>query len=257
MSTYVYGITHAGLPRLPAALAGVGDPPRAVRVLRAGGVAAVVSDCPEGLRPTRRALFAHQRVLSSVSGAATVLPLRFGSVAPDDRAVRALLTGRSGPLREQLELVAGRVEFTVRGMHLEDVLLRGVVARDPEIQRLDAAARASGGGTYTERRRLGELLAEAVEAQTGRDVAAVRDGLAPLAAACRTGPGGGGLALHLAFLVDRDRAADFLTTVPRLQERLPHLELGVNGPLPPYGFAGTAGFAGLFASAGSRPLAAA
>ncbi|MFR9725450.1 GvpL/GvpF family gas vesicle protein [Streptomyces sp. MS19] len=255
MSTYVYGITHSGLPQLPAGLAGVGDPPRAVRVVRAGGVAAVVSDCPPGLRPTRRDLFAHQRLLSAAAGA-TVLPLRFGSVAPDDRSVRALLTARSDALRAALDMVAGRVEFTVRGMHDEETLLRGIVARDEEVRRLNAAVRADGGGTYADRLRLGKLLDAAVAAQAARDTATVEAALAPLAARHRGGPGADGWVLTMAFLVDRDRAAAFLTAAQRLQEDVPHLDLAVNGPLPPYGFAGSAGFAGLFGTAARRPLAA-
>ncbi|WP_129842576.1 GvpL/GvpF family gas vesicle protein [Streptomyces sp. RFCAC02] len=239
MSTYVYGITHAGLPDLPEDLAGVGDPPRPVRVLREGDAAAVVSDCPEGLRPKRRDLFAHQRVLTAVSTAGAVLPLRFGSVSADDDAVRAELAANADLHRQQLETVAGRVEYNVKGVHREDVLLRAIVTGDEEIGRLNAATRGEGG-RHEDRVRLGELVAGAVQAQAARDSAAVAEALAPHAVDRAAGPEGGERVVNLSFLVDREHAADFLTRVEQLQESAPHLELAVSGPLPPYSFVRTA-----------------
>ncbi|GAA2768860.1 hypothetical protein GCM10010103_79040 [Streptomyces paradoxus] len=49
MSTYVYGITYTSHPSLPKEVDGVGDPPRPVRVLRQGELAATVFGCPEGV----------------------------------------------------------------------------------------------------------------------------------------------------------------------------------------------------------------
>ena len=97
MSTYVYGISASSHPALPAGMAGVGDPPVTVRVLKEQGLAAVVSDAPEGLRPKRRDLLAHQNVLAEAGAAGCVLPMRFGSVAPDDDSVTGVLAenGRS------------------------------------------------------------------------------------------------------------------------------------------------------------------
>jgi len=40
----------------------------------------------------------------------------------------------------------------------------------------------------------------------------------------------------VSFLVERDAAASFLETVDQLRKDHPHLDLRVNGPLPPYSF---------------------
>ena len=69
MSTYVYGIAASSHPSLPEGMGGVGDPPREVRILREGDLAAVVSEAPEGLRPKRKDLLAHQNVLSEAGAA--------------------------------------------------------------------------------------------------------------------------------------------------------------------------------------------
>ena len=60
MSTYVYGITAGSHPGLPEGMGGVGDPARPVRILKEGELAAIVSEAPEGLRPKRKDLLAHQ-----------------------------------------------------------------------------------------------------------------------------------------------------------------------------------------------------
>ncbi|MCZ9340586.1 GvpL/GvpF family gas vesicle protein, partial [Streptomyces sp. TRM76130] len=111
MSTYVYGITASDHPSLPQGLVGVGNPPRPVRVLTEGDLAAVVSDAPEGLRPKRKDLLAHQSVLAEAGAAGCVLPMRFGSVAPDDEAVTGVLAERAEHYKERLRALDGRVEY--------------------------------------------------------------------------------------------------------------------------------------------------
>ncbi len=76
MSTYVYEIMGASHSSLPQDMGGIGDPSRPVRVLRQGESAAIVSDAPEELRPKRRDLLAHQRVLDAAGADGVVLPMR-------------------------------------------------------------------------------------------------------------------------------------------------------------------------------------
>nr|WP_277347357.1 GvpL/GvpF family gas vesicle protein [Streptomyces sp. CB01881] len=54
----------------------------------------MASDAPDGLRPKRRDLTAHQSVQERLMSDGTVLPLQFGLTAPDDDAVQAALTER-------------------------------------------------------------------------------------------------------------------------------------------------------------------
>lgn len=52
MPTYIYAITGADHPLRLDGLQGVGDPPSPLRTVAGGDVTAVVSDAPEGLRPS-------------------------------------------------------------------------------------------------------------------------------------------------------------------------------------------------------------
>jgi hypothetical protein len=236
VSTYVYGITAASHASLPDGTSGVGEPPRPVRVLTAGDLAAVVSDAPEGLRPKRKDLLAHQNVLSEAGAAACVLPMRFGSVAPDDDTVTSVLAERADHYKERLGTLEGKVEYNVKGSHVEEAVLHRVMAENPEIRAQAEANRQAGGGSYDDKIRLGEMVAAAVQAREAEDAAEVLRALEPAAAAVSEGPESTGWLANVSFLVARETAEEFLAAVEEARKNLPHLELRVNGPLPPYSF---------------------
>ncbi|WP_326755793.1 GvpL/GvpF family gas vesicle protein [Streptomyces hirsutus] len=234
MSTYVYGIIASTHPAVPEHLSGVGEGP--LRVLKAGDLAAVVSDAPEGLRPKRRELLAHQNVLGEVGAEGCVLPMRFGSVAPDDDAVTDVLTERAEHYKERLRALDGRVEYNVKANHVEEAVLHHVMAVNPEVRALAEANRKSNGGSYDDKIRLGEMVAGAVRGQEAEDGAAVQRALEPVADAVSVGPESTGWLANVSFLVERDAAANFMAAVDRVREDMPHLEVRLNGPLPPYSF---------------------
>ncbi|WP_328345557.1 GvpL/GvpF family gas vesicle protein [Streptomyces violaceus] len=250
MSTYVYGIAAGSHPALPEGMGGVGDPPRPVRILREGDLAAVVSDAPEGLRPKRRELLAHQNVLSEAGAAGCVLPMRFGSVAPDDNSITGVLAERAEHYKERLRALDGRVEYNIKANHVEEAVLHQVMAESPDIRGLAEANRESGGGSYDDKIRLGELVAAAVKAKEADDAAALQAVLEPAADAASVGPESTGWLANVSFLVDRETAEDFLAAVEQARRDLPHLEVRLNGPLPPYSFVepGPAEPAGIVAS---------
>ncbi|WP_432192175.1 GvpL/GvpF family gas vesicle protein [Streptomyces sp. bgisy027] len=236
MNTYVYGITASSHPALPKDMGGIGEPARPVRVLRQGELAALVSDAPDGLRPKRRELLAHSNVIAEAGAAGCVLPMRFGSVAPDDDTVSSVLAERCEHYKERLTALDGKVEYNVKASHAEEAVLHRVLAENPEIRAMTEANRQSGGGTYDQRLHLGEMVVAAVKAQEAEDATDVQHTLEPAADAVSVGPDSSGWLANVSFLVDREGAENFLTAVEQLRSGHPHLELRVNGPLPPYSF---------------------
>ncbi|ELS57774.1 GvpL/GvpF family gas vesicle protein [Streptomyces viridochromogenes] len=236
MSTYVYGITASSHPALPKDMGGIGDPARPVRVLKQGDLAALVSDAPEGLRPKRKELLAHSNVLAEAGAAGCVLPMRFGSIAPDDDTVTSVLAERADHYKERLRALDGRVEYNIKASHAEEAVLHRVLSENPEIRDMTEANRQAGGGTYEQRLRLGEMVVAAVKAQEAEDATDVRHTLEPAADAVSVGPESTGWLANVSFLVARDEAETFLAAVEQLRKGHPHLELRVNGPLPPYSF---------------------
>ncbi|MFF5365281.1 GvpL/GvpF family gas vesicle protein [Streptomyces scabiei] len=236
MSTYVYGITAGSHPALPEGMGGVGEPPRPVRVLKEGDLAAIVSEAPEGLRPKRKDLLAHQNVLSEAGAGGSLLPMRFGSVAPDDASVTAVLAERAKHYRERLGALDGKVEYNVKASHDEEAVLHRVMGENPELRALTEANRQAGGGSYEDRLRLGEMVVAAVQAREAEDAAQLRRALESAADDVSAGPESTGWLANLSFLVARDAAAGFVDAVEEVRKGHPHLEVRVNGPLPPYSF---------------------
>ncbi|MFE6098003.1 GvpL/GvpF family gas vesicle protein [Streptomyces massasporeus] len=241
MSTYVYGITHTSHPSLPEEVGGVGDPPRPVRVLRQGELTAIVSDAPEELRPKRRDLLAHQRVLDTAGKGGVVLPIRFASISPDDSAVTTALAEHPDHLLERLRVLDGKTEYNLKASHNEEAVLRLVVADNDEIRSLAQANREAGGGAHEDQIRLGELVAGALQAREAADAELLHQKLKTAAEAVSAGPPSTGWLANISFPIDRSSAEQFLATVGQLRRQHPHLELRVNGPLPPYSFVDTPG----------------
>ncbi|MEV1019404.1 GvpL/GvpF family gas vesicle protein [Streptomyces sp. NPDC050264] len=235
-STYVYGITSVGHPSLPDGMEGIGEPARKVRLVGVGALVAIVSDAPDDLRPKRRDLLAHQNVLAESGGGGAVLPMRFGSVAPDDEAVTTVLAERADHYHERLRALEDKVEYNVKAQHDEAAVLHRVMAENAEIRALTEASRRAGGGSHEERLRLGEMVVAAVQAREAQDAVTLQHLLEPSADAVSTGPDSTGWLANISFLVDRKAAEHFLAAVETARRDLAHLELRVNGPLPPYSF---------------------
>ena len=109
---YLYAIGALGKDRAYD-VAGIDG--SAVYSVRHGRVAAVVSDCArQKLRPERAHLAAHKEVLQRLMMDSTVLPMAFGTIADDLKAVRRLLSLNEEVILDQLERVAGKVEMGLR-----------------------------------------------------------------------------------------------------------------------------------------------
>ncbi|ASU58848.1 MULTISPECIES: GvpL/GvpF family gas vesicle protein [Nocardiopsis] len=237
MSTYVYGIVRDDESLDGVKLSGVGQDAAPVRFVRAYGVAAAVSDAPEGLRAKRRDLEAHQNVLQDLAQARGVLPLRFGAVSEDDDAVAAELARFADHYSVLLDQLQGRVEFNVKASHNEEAALRAVLRADEGLRARNEELKAAGGGTPAERMAFGEQVSQAVEELRRRDAEAVLKPLEGLAERVSAWPAVDGGLANASFLVHRDRTEDFLREAARVQQELAsYMEVRVNGPLPPYSF---------------------
>ncbi|MEU6487240.1 GvpL/GvpF family gas vesicle protein [Streptomyces sp. NPDC046887] len=203
MAVYVYGITAAEPPPALDGAHGVGDPPQPLRTVAGGSLDAVVSDAPEELRAGRRDVRAHQEVLDRLSDQGGVLPLRFGTLAPDDEAVRRTLRQRAPGYRERLTALDGCAEYHLRASHRP---------KEP------AAAE--------ERARRDSLAAEVTAA------------LGPLARESRSSDPTGEDVLNVSFLVAEDEQPAFLDREARLavEQGESAFRFRLHGPLPPYSF---------------------
>jgi hypothetical protein len=237
MGTYVYGLTSARHPLPLHGLRGVGAQAPAPRAVRHEDLVAVVGDAPDGLRPKRRDLVAHETVVEALCAAGPVVPMRFGTVAQDDVAVVAELARGAGRYTDLLARLDGHIEHNVKGAHRPDALLADLLAQHPDLRERNAALRAAGGGGQPDRAAFGERVAAAVAHRSARDAGSLVAALRPYASRHSPGPPVDGCFVNASFLVPSAARADFDVAVTRLRSAMDgYADLRVSGPLPPYSF---------------------
>ncbi|MFD4573336.1 GvpL/GvpF family gas vesicle protein [Streptomyces sp. NPDC058417] len=236
MSVYVYAVVDAGHRAALDGLSGVGDPPAALRVVDGRGLRAVVSDAPDGLRPKRRDLQAHQRVQESLMRAGAVLPLRFGLVAPDDAAVRQALAERAPQYTERLHSVRDCAEYNLKVRQEEEPLLRRILESSAEARGLNQDIRDGRAGPDAPVR-LGEIVSAEVVARQQALAAGIVEALRPFSRELHTAQPTGEDFLNVSLLVPGEHEETFLTTEARVADQMGEdFEFRLNGPLPPYSF---------------------
>lgn len=237
MSTYVYGFTHTAHPLEVEGITGVGPSAPPLRVVRHNGLAAVVSDAPDDLRAKRRDLEAHEAVLEKLSETGTILPMRFGTVAPDDDAVVTELGAKADRYGTLLTRLDGKAELNVKARHREEDVLRDLLVNDRALREWNETLRAAGGGTPETRMEFGEEVAAALEERRSTDAAQVLKALEPHAERMAVGPPVDGCFANASFLVADTGRADFDAVLSQVREALaPVADVDLYGPLPPYSF---------------------
>ncbi|QYN38090.1 GvpL/GvpF family gas vesicle protein [Pseudonocardia sp. DSM 110487] len=237
---YVYGIVPADVEVEPD-VRGVGDPPDEVTIIRKGQIAALVS-CVSPDKPlgTPEDLAAHAQLLDATAADAPVLPLRFGAVLTDERAVQEELLGEHhDAFKSALDQLEGRAEFIVKGRYEHDAVLREVVDESDDLAQL----REQIGGQPEEATRnariaLGEAVYNAIEAKRERDTAKLTNALTGTVVEVNVRPATHEEdAVHLACLVETDRQGEFQSAVDEIaREWDGRIEMRVRGPLAPYDF---------------------
>ncbi|MFD3652191.1 GvpL/GvpF family gas vesicle protein [Streptomyces sp. NPDC058620] len=236
MSTYVYAITGADHPLRLDDLHGVGEPPSPLRTVTADGVAAVVSDAPDGLRAKRRDVMAHEGVLEALMADGATLPMRFGLLGPDDVRVAEVLEREGDAYRARLAELDGHVEYNLKAAREEQDLLREIMARSEQVRQLNERAR-SGPGGHDELIALGELVARSVAERGSEQAEETMQALLPVAARVSRSEPGGSHFLNVSFLVPAESADAFVRAVQdEADRRGDAYTFTLTGPLPPYSF---------------------
>jgi hypothetical protein len=190
-------------------------PPAPLRTVTANRLAFVCGPAgTDDCSPER--LWEHERVIERLMEKRDLLPVRYGTRAPDEAAAAQVLRERHAELADALEGVRGAVELSVRAVG------RAAATLPP--------SEAQTGAAY--------LRARAREAAERASAAgSVHEPLAQLARASTRRPGrGDGDLLRAAYLVDRNLIVRFAGRVADIQAARPELRLLCTGPWPAYSF---------------------
>jgi hypothetical protein len=240
MGKYMYCIIRSPEPCQFTTL-GIGERGDIVHTVHFMDLAAVVSDSPViEYDSSRRNMMAHTLVLEEVMQDFTILPVRFGTVAPSPEAIQEkVLKRRYGELNGLLNEMEGRVELGLKAFWYEEIIFREIVEENPALRRLrDGLMGRPAEETYYERIRLGEMIENAMWKKRDEDAEKILVPLRPLVYKTQANKViMDRMVLNAAFLVDEARQAEFDETVERLDKEMEErLIFKYVGPVPPYNF---------------------
>lgn len=235
MALHLYGVVPASGAR-PTIGKGRRDHP--VQYVESHDLCAVVSEVEEDAPVRRDDLLAHAHVLEALAAESAVVPVQFGTVVPDEDAVRRdVLDAQHDDLVALLDAFADVVQLTVEVSHREEAALREVLLRDPELVALRDHVRTNPGADQ-DKMRLGEAVSAGLEALRTDDAALVVDLVAPHArAVAQNEPRGAHAVASIALLVDREDHTALDAAVTVLGEELgARAQVRYVGPQPPWSF---------------------
>jgi hypothetical protein len=240
MGKYMYCIIRCPEPRQFTTL-GIGERGDIVHTVHFMDLAAVVSDSPIiEYESSRRNMMAHTLVLEEVMREFTILPVRFGIVAPNTEGIQEqVLKRRYGELNGLLNEMEVRVEMGLKAFWYEEIIFREIVEENPTIRRLrDSLMGRSPEETYYERIRLGEMIENAMWKKRDEDAETILAILHPLAYKTQVNKViTDRMVFNAAFLVDEARQGEFDAAVEELDEEMgKRLIFKYVGPVPPYNF---------------------
>jgi hypothetical protein len=184
-------------------------------------------------------MVAHTSVLERAIACADVLPLRFGTVAPDGHALTRCVAANANEFSNAFRDIEGRVELGLKASWHRGVVYPEIIAADAELCRLrDRLRTRPATETYYERVELGRRVEAALASRRERETAAIVAELMPLAERhVELSTLDEDMILSRAFLVRREQEAQFDAHIHSVAERCAdRISFRYVGPVPPYNF---------------------
>ena len=234
---YVYCIMQATSP-LRFGPIGIGSEPAEVHTVNFQDIAAVVSDTPlEVYDPTRENVLAHERVNEAVMKRFTVIPMSFNTVFKTREDIVELLRTAYDAFRDVLGKMEDKLEFGLKIVWEPEIVIREIEKENENVRLLREQISSQMGSTYFARMQYGRLVDSLLQERSERLVAEIFQALSDVSVASRANkPIGDKMILNAAFLVPRDREADFDAKVKEVDAKHANLKLKYTGPWPPYNF---------------------
>ncbi len=239
---YVYGVIQSAPSREPINFGrtGIGGFGEQVYTVHYGDIAAVVSKTNVFIfDPTRENALAHEHVIELVMKTHTIIPMSFGTVFRTDEDIREVLKSIYASLKDVLEQMAGKVEFGLKVTWDRDRIIEELKRDDEEIHRFhQELTKKHLQSTYFARMQLGRMIDKAMVERSAEFVREIYDGLRSVCVASRDNkPIGDKMIMNAAFLIQREREADFDAAVNKIAKKFgDRLNFKYTGPWPPYNF---------------------
>lgn len=241
---YVYAIIPAAEPR-QFDVAGLWPADPQVRTICGDRLAAVVGAAPPvdfhdlPREEAVRYLLAHQRVVEAVMRSAPALPVKFGTILPDEAAVASLLVRGEALLAPRLAELSQHVQIELIVSWSLEEILREVVAEEA-VTRLKAEVEAEPAGATNDLRiALGRLVKGSIDRRRESCRSGILAALRPIAAdMVENALMDDRMVANVALLLPERASEAFDRRLAQLDEEFDgRLNFRCVGPLPPSSFA--------------------
>jgi hypothetical protein len=203
-------------------------------------IAAIVSKTPVFIfDPTRENALAHEHVIETVMKQHTIIPMSFGTVFRTDDDIREVLKSIYPSLKDVLKQMSGKLEFGLKVNWDRDAVIEELKQEHEEVQRFhQEITRKHLQSTYFARMQLGRMIDKALVERSAQYVREIYDALRNVCVASRDNkPIGDKMIMNAAFLIERQREAEFDAAVNKVAKRFgDRLNFKYTGPWPPYNF---------------------
>jgi hypothetical protein len=236
---YVYGIIEAS-DSTTFGKTGIGGTGESVYTVHHGDVAAVVSKTSVFIfDPTRENALAHEHVIETVMKTNTIIPMSFGTVFRTDDDIKQVLKSIYPSLKDVLKQMSGKLEFGLKVTWDRDAVIEELKRDNEEIHRFHIElTKKHLQSTYFARMQLGRMIDKALSERAAEYVRAIYEALRGVCVASRDNKViGDKMIMNAAFLIDREREADFDAAVNKIAAKFSdRLNFKYTGPWPPYNF---------------------
>jgi hypothetical protein len=241
---YIYAVIPSG-KKMQFGTIGFGDGDPRVYTIPYRDLSAVISDRRavnyQTLRREEilRDLTIHQKTVEKIMEHFTVLPMKFGTLAPDGSAVIHILRQGYDSFWQTLAAIKGRVEVEVVTTWDVKSIFQEIANEEPIAQRKAQIATRAPAETMNERVEIGRMVKASLEARRENCRTTLLAALMDCADDMRVNPlPTDEMVMNVAFLVDRlgwQRLEDAVRELDRRFNGVLHFRL--IGPLPAYSFA--------------------
>ncbi|MGJ9457919.1 GvpL/GvpF family gas vesicle protein [Oceanobacillus sp. CF4.6] len=202
--------------------------------------AMVVTKVPMKIyHPSKDNLMMHQQVLSTVmSEMDTVIPISFGNMFHSEADVIALAESLYPQLEKIFPQIKGKIEVGLKVVGKKDWLEKNISQNDQVMKKKQVVHSKSEAAGYFDRIQLGEMAKNFFQELQSDIKSEIHEPLIPLAEASQLNdPIGEKMLLNAAYLIDRDKEAEFDEMVNALHDSwLDKVDFKYTGPWPAYNF---------------------
>ncbi len=219
---------------------GFGDKEKELYTVCFNGVAAVISDSlMSKYRASRENLVAHEKAIEEVMKEHIVLPVRFATIAANEKAVTMILEKEYDRFKDLFAKMKDKKELGLKAILIEDVIFKEIMKKYKNIVALkEQISTIPPEKTYFQRMKIGEMVENALQKERESYKKDILDTLSQLAVEVKNNDSYYEMmVLNAAFLIQKDKEAEFDEKVNMLEAKYSNvMKLRYIGTVPPFNF---------------------